>query len=176
MRHKEITVDLCRELLTYNPEDGKLYWKPRNNPQFNGLFAGREAFTFESLGYKVGRIKGKAVSAHRVGFGIYHGYFPDGDIDHINGNRKDNRVCNLRAVTHNENQKNTKMPSNNTSGRVGVSWSNQRKKWCAYINNGNKRIPLGRFDLIDDAISARENAEKEYKYHDNHGRLDVLSS
>lgn len=173
--HKDITIELCRELLSYNPETGTLIWKPRTSVQFNGKFAGREALTFISNGYKTGRINGKPVSAHRVGFGIYHGYFPNSDIDHINGNRSDNRIENLRAVDRSGNMKNASIPKDNTSGHIGVSWSSTRNKWCAYISSGKKRIPLGRFVNIEDAIKARKEAEIKYGHHENHGRLGIAS-
>ena len=87
---------------------------------------------------------------------------PDGlQTDHINHNGLDNRSSNLRTVTNQQNAFNASLNKANTSGTKGISWSEGRKKWCAYIDAG-KRIPLGRFFNIKDAISARKKAELKY--------------
>jgi hypothetical protein len=91
------------------------------------------------------------------------------DIDHINGNRRDNRIANLRAVDRRENMRNARLRSNNTSGIVGVTFSRDRKKWVAQINDGKVRS-LGRFDKFEDAVEARKAAERRAGFHPNHGR------
>ena len=84
-------------------------------------------------------------------------------VDHINGNKLDNRKCNLRICTRRENVwHKTKLSSNNTSGYIGVSYSKERRKWVAQIHLGNKGIYLGRYDNIEDAIAARKEAEEKY--------------
>lgn len=89
---------------------------------------------------------------------------PDGlETDHINRNRLDNRRSNLRSVTHRQNNLNRGIASNNTSGKVGVSWSLTKRKWRAYITTNAKQIFLGYFDDINKAISARTKAELVYK-------------
>lgn len=86
------------------------------------------------------------------------------EVDHINGSssRNDNRKENLRTCTHQENMCNYGMPSNNTSGIIGVSWDNTYNYWVAYITYQGKRIMLGRFANKEDAIIARLKAEKKY--------------
>ena len=84
------------------------------------------------------------------------------DIDHIRHKTNDNRKSQLRIVTHSQNLQNRIIPQNNTSGHIGVSWDKHRGKWIAYINVNQKRIRLGGFCDISDAIIARENAEKQY--------------
>lgn len=79
--------------------------------------------------------------------------------DHINRNTLDNRECNLKVCTHRENMQNR---CNNKSGKVGVHWHKKDKKWRAKITVNNKIKWLGSFDLLEDAISARVLAEKEY--------------
>ena len=92
-------------------------------------------------------------------------------IDHIYHNRNDNRKSKLRIANNTQNTVNRGMQSNNTSGIIGVSWNKQLKKWHAYISIYNKRINLGYFDNIDNAIIAREQAEDKYfgewKYKEN---------
>jgi hypothetical protein len=75
-------------------------------------------------------------------------------IDHVTGNTLDNRRCNLRPATFSENQWNSRMPKNNTSGHKGVSWNGKWIKWRAYVYVGNRQIHLGCFDDIDDAVQA----------------------
>lgn len=108
---------------------------------------------------------------HRIVWIMHNGEIPFGmHIDHINHNRKDNRIQNLRLVTNGENHKNTKLYSRNSSGVCGVSFSKWHNKWWARINVDGKFINLGMFDDINSAIEAREKAEKFYGFHENHGR------
>lgn len=86
------------------------------------------------------------------------------EIDHINGfnSRNDNRKNNLRQCTHSENLCNYTIPSNNTSGIIGVSFDKKYNTWKAYINKDCKKIHLGTFYNFEDAVKARLKAEKEY--------------
>ncbi len=93
-----------------------------------------------------------------------------GHIDHINGDRGDNRISNLRVVTSTENNRNKAINKNNTSGVTGVTWSKSRRKWIAQIHIGKIGKALGGFDRVEDAIAARKNAETRYGFHENHGR------
>lgn len=91
---------------------------------------------------------------------------PDPDqrivVDHINQDKLDNRKCNLRITTKSINALNSKTRTDNTSDIVGVSWSEERRKWVAYINYQGNRISLGRFKGKDDAIKARMEAYEKY--------------
>ena len=182
---------LLAKLLHYEPTTGKLIWKPRETSMFrdgkkmnrggyrtaeslcrswNTRLAGREAFTATmAASHKIGAVNGENFLAHRVIWKLFHGRNPVG-IDHINGNGLDNRIANLREATIAENNKNSSIPSHNTSGVVGLSWDKGRNKWEAYISVGDKKVTLGRFTNKDDAIEARKNAEVKFRYHPNHGR------
>lgn len=84
-------------------------------------------------------------------------------VDHINGDTLDNRRSNLRVVSHRDNIRNRKGPNKGSaSGHLGVSPDKARGGWRAYIKLDNKMLWLGRFDNIDDAVSARINAEKKH--------------
>jgi hypothetical protein len=80
---------------------------------------------------------------------------PEGfDVDHINGNKLDNRRTNLRVVTHQENCQNRPLPNkNNTSGHRGVSWHKRRQGWCATVRAGEKKF-YGQFKTLDEAVEA----------------------
>lgn len=82
--------------------------------------------------------------------------------DHINGNRLDNRMSNLRRVTPTQNGMNKRIRSNNTSGRVGVHWSKHNQKWCAMIGFGGQHINLGYYECFEDAVAARDDAEQRH--------------
>ncbi|AGR47930.1 HNH endonuclease [Sinorhizobium phage phiM7] len=184
-----ITQNEVRELIKYNPETGKLYWKYRsidwfcdtkkmsattNQKRWNHRYAGKECFTsLDQDGYYIGSINGVGYRSHRIIWLLVHGYFPE-MIDHINGNTGDNRLINIRDVDKWENSKNQKLARNNTSGVAGVDyWANttNTKKWVARISVNGKRKLLGYFSSMEEAAEARKAAEAEYGYHKNHGRI-----
>ena len=94
---------------------------------------------------------------------------PPGEIDHIDGDGTNNRLDNLREVSHKNNQKNMKRLSNNTTGCTGVVWLKYRKMWEARIYVGKKIIGLGSYKNFEDAVSARKRGEAEHGFHPNHG-------
>jgi hypothetical protein len=178
---------LLRRLLTYDQNTGTLTWRKRSVDLFeneyrtrtaqhacnnwNSRYAGKAAFaTNNVMGYKRGMVLNKLHQAHRVIWAIVCDEWPAEDIDHINGVKDDNRISNLRSVTHSENQKNQAMYSNNSSGAVGVYWDNTSGKWLAEIKTNGKKKFLGRFKDKNDAIAVRRGAEKMFGFHINHGR------
>lgn len=174
MKH---TPSLVAVLLRYEPDTGHLYWltRPRvffrsdgEHRRWNGRYAGKRAFTLNSYGYRDGMIFRKMYRAHAVAWALHTGEWPDGQIDHINGDRDDNRIDNLRVVTRSENCRNTPLRKNNSSGVMGVS--KLRYRWRAYIRTGEKNVHLGVFNTIEEATAARQAAELTHGYHPNHGR------
>ena len=102
---------------------------------------------------------------------MHHGEIPDGMfIDHIDHDRDNNRIQNLRLSDHKINGKNCKLFSSNTSGYTGIRWEQKRNKWKADIKVDGKKITLGRYVRLEDAIKARKQAELKYGFHENHGR------
>jgi hypothetical protein len=175
-----LSPDDLRKLIDYDPHAGKFLWRARDPHWFpsdrtcqmwNTRWAGREAFVcVNSRGYQSARVLGKNVKAHRVAWAIAFGEWPKNQIDHINGDKTDNKISNLRVVTRLTNNKNRKIPSNNTSGVIGVFRQKNNQKWAAQIACNGKRITLGYFHSFDDAVSARRQAERKFGYHKNHGR------
>lgn len=167
-------IHVLRQLLRYDPRTGLLFWKERKScPQFSARYAGKEALTSVRHGYRYGEIFNKPVSAHRVAFTIYYGKHPNGEIDHINGDRSDNRISNLRDVTRTINARNMKKSVANKSGVTGVSFYKASAKWQSRIMANGKYLHLGYFDNFEDAVSARKKAEETFGYHPNHGRIPV---
>lgn len=162
-----------RKLMEYDPDTGALTWRHRSDAQksWNTRYAETPALNcVHADGYKKGRIARKLYRAHRVAWAIHTGRWPDHHIDHVNGDRSDNRIKNLRDVPRSENQKNMCKPSDNTSGRIGVWWHKQNAKWIAEIRVDKRKKHLGSFTTFDEACAAREKAEIEHGYHKNHGR------
>lgn len=170
-----MTSEEVKSLLHYDPETGRLTWLRREGDSqgikyFNTRFSGKEAGRMDKYGYRAIIIQGKDYLAHRLAWLYVHGEWPENEIDHINGIRDDNRIQNLRSVTHRVNARNLATPKNNTSGRIGVSWNRRDGKWAARIKNQGRLIYLGYFDSFEDACTAREAAEVEFGFHPNHGR------
>lgn len=180
-----LSKEIVEELLEYFPETGKFTWKERKPCHFeetnkrtreqscqrwNTSFSGKEAFITNSLGYKCGTIFNKLYLAHRIAWLIVFGVYPNEQIDHINGNRSDNRIVNLREVSINENLKNSKLSTRNTSGAIGVCWRKHKNKYQVTISDKNKLIHLGMFKDFNEAVLCRKQAELKYGYHPNHGR------
>lgn len=176
--------EVLRQLLRYEPDTGKLFWLPRGpewfrseNPRargqvkvWNARYAGRPALEALSQGYRVGRLFDVLVRAHRVIWAMTTGAWPEGEIDHINGDRADNRMENLREVSSGENGRNKGLRADNTSGQVGVSWSRLEGKWKVLIWRNGKPYSRGTFTNFVDAVRSRKAAEAEFGFHENHGR------
>ena len=166
---KHPTQKILKKLFHY---DGRnLYWKDLPHPNANISILFKPAGSIGKNGYRIIGIKRKTYTAHRLIWILVKGKILNNmQIDHINKNRSDNRIKNLRLVTHQENHKNMSKQINNKSGFTGVSWCINRKKWYSYIQVNKKTISLGRFKNKKDAIIARKTAEKKYNFHTNHGR------
>lgn len=142
-----------------------------NSKKWNTRYAGTEAFTAtDGRGYHYGQIYKKPYRAHRVGWLLHYGFWPKDQIDHINGDRKDNRISNLRDVSNAENSKNHCLRGDNTSGVPGVGWCSRKKKWRARIMEGGRETHVGYFDDFQMAVLMRKEAETQRGFHSNHGR------
>lgn len=177
--NKEPSIEFFRECFTYNAETGEVRWRSRPEYHFktlrdyrvwNNKYPGMVAGSIGSNGYRQITILGYPVKAHRVAWMMHTGNLIDGAIDHINGVKADNRICNLREATAELNARNRKCTSLNKSGVMGVCWSKADSKWRARIGIGGKYVSLGSFEILDDAIAARKRAEVRLRYHENHGR------
>ena len=160
-----ITQSALKDLFDY--KDGDLYWKISPSKQIK---IGAKAGNTKSNGYLRVGINYKQYSLHRLIFMMHHGYVPD-YIDHIDGDKANNRIENLRAASHSENLYNRKFQKNNTSGVKGVSYEKQyKKKWKAKISVDGKEMSIGRFETLEEAKKAiKATREKLHGFFANHG-------
>ena len=184
----ELTAEIVRDLLDYNPDTGDLFWKERPLKYFkkeidarkwNAKWSDKKAFTYKTKDYrskhvrianKEGSIFGKRYLTHRIIWLHYYGCWPKDQIDHINHDPTDNRIINLRDVTASENQRNRTLQKNNKVGHSGIYWDKESKKYRAQIHNGKHCKNLGNYDNLEEAIKARELANINYNFHPNHGK------
>ena len=131
--------------------------------------AGSIANTKHSSGYIQIGLYGEIYLAHRLACFYMTKEWPEDQMDHINHIRNDNRWCNLREATNITNHMNRPMQANNKSGFTGVYFSNTYEKWIAEIKILGKKSFLGRYDKLEDAISARMNGNLKHGFHKNHG-------
>jgi len=150
-----LTQEELKNRLSYDRETGLFFWvRPRKRVK-KGDKAG-----CNSHGYIVIRIDGVGYQAHRLAWLWEYGEFPSMEIDHINRDRKDNRISNLRLVSSRENKQNARAKKTNKSGFVGVCFDARRNKFKAEIRDGDgRKVFLGRFDTLEEAVFARKNAE-----------------
>jgi hypothetical protein len=151
-----ITQDELKTCLIYNPDTGEFFHKRTNGPTKSGMRAG----TINGQGYRQISVQGVIMTAGRLAWLYVHGQIPPEDIDHINRNRADDRLVNLRILSRRENVQNTKVPSSNTTGTKGVSRCSRSKRWISSITFDGVVYRLGRFVNIADAVQMREGAEK----------------
>lgn len=102
----------------------------------------------------------KNYSAHRLAWLYIHGYLPENQIDHINRQKIDNRICNLREVSSQCNTRNTGNRIDNKSGVKGICFDESRGNWIVYIEVNQKRTYLGRINDFDESVCLRLCAEQ----------------
>ncbi len=188
MNRVDIDPGELRTLIHYEPIDGTMTWIPRQPHQFeatpgrsaahqcalwNSKHAGRPAFAAAGPdGYLRSRVKGQTYCGHRVAWAIYYGEWPSALLDHINGNRADIRIGNLREVDDTGNARNAALRRDNKSGVPGIYYRRATGRWLVTI--GKKHV--GSFRSFTDATAAKKAAEQAQGYHPNHGRINAMES
>jgi hypothetical protein len=160
-----ITQQKLMEELHYNENTGVFTRLKTRTSAKKGTVAGGVS----GKGYIDIRLFGKRHKAHRLAFLYTHGYMPE-QVDHINHDKQDNRICNLRDSNNIENCMNRTKYKSNKSGVAGVSWHKRDKVWTAQIKVNFRQINLGSFMNKEDAVLARQEAEVLYGFHTNHGK------
>jgi len=159
-----LTQEYVKQLFTYNPDTGDLIWNKRPLAKRVGKIAGTKQKIIKGGKYYIYlKINGNKHLSHRIIWLHQYGNYPINDIDHIDGNGCNNRLSNLRDVSALTNAQNASKRSDNTSGVIGVRFTNNR--WYATINVDNTRHHLGSFVKFSDAVNARKNAEVLYNFY-----------
>ncbi len=156
MAKADLTAALLREILHYDPETGEFRWRVKSAKRIKvGDRTGRKNVN----GYLEIGAFGRLYKAHRLAWLYVHGKWPDGVIDHMNGDNSDNRICNLRDVTLSVNMQNLRHARAGTkSGLLGVAA--HKDKWKALIKANGKQLVLGRFDTPEAAHAAYVEAKR----------------
>jgi hypothetical protein len=162
MKTQPFTPEELRERLSYDHQTGYLTWKKLRN----SLRVGEQAKSLDVSGYIQVNIAGHVLKGHRIAWAIYYGQWPDGPIDHINGNRSDNRIENMREVSHQINCQNMRNGScKNETGFLGVheakGVTNQNKKYRAKIQHNKKQVHLGGYPTPQEAHEAYLQAKRK---------------
>lgn len=148
-----ITQAEIKQLFEYG--NGQLIWKIQANN--NGAPIGTPAGHIMQNGYVLVGISRRQYLAHRLIFLMHHGYLP-AKIDHLDGNRQNNKIDNLRPANSQQNSANSRKVGKFSSKWKGVTWDRARGKWAASVGVNRKRIALGRFDDEGDAAMAYNEA------------------
>lgn len=165
MTKRQPTFEEVSALLSYEPETGVFRWRVARTCGRGRVFAaaGAEAGTVDkSTGYRRISINYVHCYAHRLAWLLTHRNYPAGDIDHINGVRADNRLCNLRDVPHQVNQQNRRQaPKQSASGVLGV-WRTRSGRWKAGLQHPVSRslLHVGTFDTVEEARRAHLSAKR----------------
>lgn len=186
MADAEALKGLIPQVLCYEPDSGQMHWRTRSPSSFsstgkrsadwvaanwNSRHAGKPAFTAVGIhGYRCGRLQGSGLLLHRVAFVLMTGDWPTHELDHINGDRLDNRWCNLRKVTRGQNSRN-KGPHGKTSDYIGVSWNSSLGGYMSAVYHNGKKHYCG-FSVGDPERLARQRDRKAKELFGEYARLN----
>ncbi len=166
-----LTADDVRRLFNYVTETGKLIRAVRTS---NRIRVGDEAGQKNTTGHLQCRVHGRLYLVHRLIWMFVHGKFPEGEIDHIDGNKENNRLCNLRDVSHTENMQNIKKAfAGSKTGLLGAYPHKATGKFAAAIRMNGKQIHLGLFETSADAHAEYLRA-KRTKLTERSAHLDLM--
>jgi hypothetical protein len=158
MAKQNLTAESLREQFDYDPESGQLTRKPCQRSKWLPLVVTSR----DTCGYLRASVNGSVYSAHRLVWLFHYGAWPQGEIDHINGDRADNRIANLRDVTRPVNMQNLRVP---VPSKVapGVYHSPGRSKpYRARISVNGRKIDLGYYDSQEAASAAYSEAKHRF--------------
>ena len=179
---------IIKESITYDSLTGKLFWKDHRPSyhfktesamkRWHTLFAGKEIIGQCDYGestYINVRINDTKHKSHRVAWFLHHGVWPEGDIDHKDGDGLNNKIANLRDVPRQVNARNASISKNNSSGVNGVNFRKDNGKWVArgnmVVEGQFVREYLGQFDTLDEAKKARRDWEdSQGNFTERHGK------
>jgi hypothetical protein len=154
MANEILSQEYLKSIFEY--KDGILYWKaPRKGIKIGDIVGG------QTKHYKSVVIDKKRYYLHRIIYMMFHGFFPC-YVDHIDGNKFNNKIENLRQATQSQNLANRKLCKKNKSGAKNVYWAKSYKKWEVMICVNKKRLFMGRFNDLNDAIKIAEQTRNKF--------------
>jgi hypothetical protein len=173
-----LTAEYVRSILDYNPDTGIFTWRPRPLDHFKSEIDWKswntqhanEMAGSNKKGYSQIQINKNKLLSHRLAWFYFYGEWPTSGLDHINGIKNDNRICNLRLATDSQNSHNVGVKTNNKSGFKGVSFSREKNKWRAAIALKGKTFFLGYYKTPEEAHAAYCAAAT--KYHGEFARTE----
>jgi hypothetical protein len=154
-------LEQSEALKLFEYRDGRLYCKKKSNSKSNRVKIGQEVGHLSSSEYLRTKIHYKEYFIHKIVFLMHHGYTPQ-IVDHIDGDRQNNKIENLRAVNLSQNQHNRTIDKRNTSGYKNVSWSKNSNKWQVSLCVSLKYIHIGFFADIELADLVAQEARAKY--------------
>lgn len=157
-----LTAERLRTLLDYDPETGIFRWNVTVKETGRGGRKGDQAGCFGTPDYVRIRIEKRLYLAHRLAWLYVYGSFPPGQIDHKNGNKKDNRIGNLRVANHSQNACNRGVRADSASRLKGAYFDHRERCWIARIRAEGKLLNLGRFASAEAAHAAYSQAAVKY--------------
>lgn len=156
-----ITQERLKQLLHYDPDTG-IFTRIESN-RVDRL--GKQAGSCNTKGHIQIRLDGTLYVAHRLVWLYMTGEFPINQLDHIDGDKTNNKIANLREATNKQNQENVPLQVNNTSGYRGVSFDKRLKKFRAYVCHNRQQITLGFFITAELAAAAAKKARDQFFTH-----------
>ena len=180
----ELPIPVLKLTVGYNPVTGQLWWLERGphwfkaskdphreSKRWNTRYADTPAFSTKSCyGYLAGRHTGVTLYAHRVMWALHMDEWPYPFLDHINGDRSDNRIVNLRVVDKSTNNRNSSLRIDNKTGFSGVWLDKKSGKYRANVRDGSKQVHLGSFLTPEEASVVVETYRKSLGYSERHGK------
>lgn len=154
-----ITQNFIKSVLNYDEKTGIFTWIKSNKVAGYKQKDGYIRFNFENKHYR----------GHRLAWLYVYGEYPTFHIDHVNGNTSDNRICNIRKCTRNQNMHNRRINKNNKIGIKGVCWNKRAEKWHVQIGLNGKVKHIGYFDDLE--LAELVSNEARDKYHREFARV-----
>lgn len=164
----DIDLAWLRTRLRYEPDTGRFFYKIASE----NVKVGQEAGWVERTGYRRIRVKGEPIIASRLAWFYVNGKWPSALIDHINGDRSDNRIENLRDVTFKDNMRNRRLRADNTTGFCGVRKNLKGKKFRGFATGERREsVRTGSYDSPEEAYAELRARISTHGYHENHGAM-----
>jgi len=161
-----VTQEELKKLLHYEPTTGVFTWRVRRQRIAAGTIAG----TIMNRGYCRIHVNNKLYLSHRLAWLYVYGKLPK-ELDHINREKTDNRIENLREISHQKNTKNQSLRSDNKSGFTGINWHKCVNKWQVRLRTNGTNIQGGCFSSLKEAVLVRNRLEKQHGFNGFIGEL-----